>query len=118
VDTCQCGDYHFTIDRSEKDALLHVPGAGQTQYEEMGMARRPTASRVARKAWALAHVRAEPVEGVRPDRIAGQDFCSAAIKFSDLDNFISEHKLMTGPIFPFDVRTDFVKVTDSTVMVP
>ena len=21
VDTCQCGDYHFTIDRSEKDAL-------------------------------------------------------------------------------------------------
>jgi GWxTD domain-containing protein len=31
VDTCQCGDYHFTIDRSEKDALLHVPGAGLTQ---------------------------------------------------------------------------------------
>ncbi len=28
VDTCQCGDYHFTIDRSEKDALKHVPGAG------------------------------------------------------------------------------------------
>ncbi len=21
VDTCMCGDYHFTIDRSEKDAL-------------------------------------------------------------------------------------------------
>ena len=35
VDTCQCGDYHFTIDRSEKDALLNVPGAGLTQYEEM-----------------------------------------------------------------------------------
>lgn len=26
VDTCMCGDYHMTIDRSEKDALLHVPG--------------------------------------------------------------------------------------------
>ena len=38
VDSCQCGDYHFTIDRSEKDALLHVPGAGQTQWEEMGQA--------------------------------------------------------------------------------
>ena len=35
VDTCMCGDYHFTIDRGEKDALLHVPGAGLTQYEEM-----------------------------------------------------------------------------------
>jgi GWxTD domain-containing protein len=29
VDTCQCGDYHFTIDRSEKDALLHVPAAAR-----------------------------------------------------------------------------------------
>src|SRR6202044_1707042 len=35
VDTCQCGDYHYTIDRSEKDALKYVPGAGLTQYEEM-----------------------------------------------------------------------------------
>src|SRR5579859_6654851 len=38
VDTCMCGDYHMTIDRSEKDALLHVPGAGATMYEEMGQA--------------------------------------------------------------------------------
>ena len=36
VDTCMCGDYHFTIDRAEKDALLHVPGAGLTQWESMG----------------------------------------------------------------------------------
>ena len=36
VDTCMCGDYHMTIDRSEKDALKHVPGAGQTLYEQMG----------------------------------------------------------------------------------
>src|SRR5580765_6821068 len=28
VDTCMCGDYHMTIDRSEKDALKYVPGAG------------------------------------------------------------------------------------------
>src|SRR5271154_7608064 len=39
VDPCMCGDYHMTIDRSEKDALLHVPGAGQTMYEQMGMAK-------------------------------------------------------------------------------
>src|SRR5271157_4411513 len=40
VDTCMCGDYHFTIDRSEKDALLHVPNAGPTLYEEMGQAKK------------------------------------------------------------------------------
>ena len=37
VDTCMCGDYHMTMDRGEKDALLHVPGAGLTLYEQMGM---------------------------------------------------------------------------------
>src|SRR5579875_332082 len=40
VDTCMCGDYHMTIDRSEKDALLHVPNAGETLYEQMGMAKK------------------------------------------------------------------------------
>jgi len=37
VDTCMCGDYHMTMDRGEKDALLHVPGAGLTLYEQMGI---------------------------------------------------------------------------------
>src|SRR3984957_19578704 len=36
VDTCMCGDYHITIDRSEKDALKHVPGAGETISEQQG----------------------------------------------------------------------------------
>src|SRR6185437_16711831 len=40
------------------------------------------------------------------------------IKFKDLEAFISEHKVMNGPVFPFDVRTDYVKVTDDTVLVP
>src|ERR1700692_4740976 len=38
VDTCMCGDYHMTMDRSEKDALLYVPNAGLTMYEQIGMA--------------------------------------------------------------------------------
>ena len=36
VDSCMCGDYHMTLDRSEKDALLNVPGAGLTLSEQMG----------------------------------------------------------------------------------
>jgi hypothetical protein len=31
---------------------------------------------------------------------------------------MSQHKLLNGPYFPFDVRADFVKVTDDTVLVP
>src|SRR6202453_604353 len=40
VDTCMCGEYKATIDRSEKDALLRVPGGGETLYEQMGMAKK------------------------------------------------------------------------------
>ena len=54
------------------------------------------------------------------DRIelAAKIFAPPPVKFTDLDAFISEHKLLSGPVFPFDVRTDFVKVTESTVLVP
>ena len=38
VDSCMCGDYHMTMDRSEKDALKYTPNAGLTLYEQMGMA--------------------------------------------------------------------------------
>jgi len=37
VDTCMCGEYHMTMDRSEKDALLETPNAGPTLYEQMGL---------------------------------------------------------------------------------
>jgi len=50
--------------------------------------------------------------------LAAKIFAPPPIKFKDLENFITEHKLINGPIFPFDVRTDFVKVTENTVLVP
>src|SRR6202050_3299269 len=38
VDPTSTGEYHLTIDPSEKDALLHVAGAGATMAEQMGLA--------------------------------------------------------------------------------
>src|SRR5580700_6265233 len=38
VDPCMCGEFHMTLDRSEKDALLYTPNAGLTMWEQMGMA--------------------------------------------------------------------------------
>jgi GWxTD domain-containing protein len=119
VDSCMCGDYHFTIDRGEKDALLHVPGMGQTQWEEMGMAKKAD-----RFKGGFENLGTGPMSSSQSskefDRIelAAKLFAPPPVKFKDLDNFISEHKLISGPIFPFDVRTDFVKVTDNTVLVP
>jgi len=119
VDTCMCGDYHFTIDRGEKDALQHVPGMGLTQWEQMGMAKKGD-----RFKGGFENLGTGPTsngEGAKEfDRIelASKLFAPPPVKFKDLDNFITEHKLINGPIFPFDVRTDLVKVTDNTVLVP
>jgi GWxTD domain-containing protein len=119
VDTCQCGDYHFTIDRSEKDALLRVPGGGETLYEQMGMAKKAD-----RFKGGIENLGNGPLsagqEGKQFDRIelAAKVFAPPPVKFKDLESFISDHKLLTGPVFPFDVRTDFVRVTEDTVLVP
>ena len=119
VDTCQCGDFHFTIDRGEKDALLHVPGMGQTQWEQMGMAKKAD-----RFNGQLEHLGTGPLTSSNGskefDRIelASKVFAPPPVKFKDLEGFMTEHKILTGPAFPFDVRTDFVKVTESMVLVP
>ncbi|MGB7264808.1 MAG: GWxTD domain-containing protein, partial [Terracidiphilus sp.] len=124
VDTCQCGDYHFTIDRSEKDALLHVPGAGLTQYEEMN--HQDKTDRF--KGNGIESLGNGPMgdyaQGKEFDRIelAAKIFAPPPVKFKDLeadmDAFNSTHRLLNGPVFPFDVRTDYVKVTDSMDLVP
>ena len=119
VDTCQCGDYHFTIDRSEKDALLMVPGAGPTIAEEMGQAKKADRFKGGPERLGLGNMGSqEEAKEFERIELASKVFAPPPIKFVDLDNFITEHKLLNGPVFPFDVRTDFVKVTESTVLVP
>jgi len=119
VDTCMCGDFHFTIDRSEKDALLHIPGAGLTMWEEKNKASK--ANRFNNDLEALGTGPGSSAQQSKVfDRIelAAKIFTPPPIKFTDLDAFMSEHKLLSGPVFPFDVRTDFIKVTESTDLVP
>ena len=121
VDSCMCGDYHMTIDRSEKDALLHVPGAGQTLYEQMGQAKQAD-----RFHGGLENLGTGPMSSSQQskefDRLERYAKLQAppVIKFQDLklEEFLSSHKVLSGPFFPFDVRTDYVKVTDDTVLMP
>jgi GWxTD domain-containing protein len=119
VDTCMCGDFHMTINRAEKDALLHVPGGGPTLMEEMGQAKKADRFR-----GGLEQLGTGPLSSMQGskefDRLDQYAKLEAAplIKFKDLDEFITSHKVLTGPFFPFDVRTDFVRVTDEDVLVP
>src|SRR5258708_22649871 len=98
VDTCQCGDYHFTIDRSEKDALLHVPGMGQTQCESMGQSKK--ADRFRGGVESLGTGPLASSQGAKEfDRIelAAKLFAPPPVKFKDLEGFITEHKIINGP---------------------
>ena len=118
VDTCMCGDYHMTMDRSEKDALKMVPNAGLTLYESMGMA-----SKTAR----FTNGGIEQLgQGPMSNTLQANEFerleqfaklqAAPAVKFKDLEEIVT-HKI-TVNLMPFDVRADFVKVTSDTVLVP
>jgi GWxTD domain-containing protein len=117
VDTCMCGDYHMTMDRSEKDALLYTPGAGLTLYEQMGMA-----NKTARFNGGMERLGLGPLSSSQSakqfDRL--EQFAKLnkppAIKFKDLEEVVT-HKINVN-LMPFDVLTDFVKVTGDTVLVP
>jgi GWxTD domain-containing protein len=119
VDTCMCGDYHMTLDRSEKDALLHVPGAGATLGEQMG-----TSKRTDRFNGGLENLGGGPMatsnQAKEFDRLEQFSKLQAppVAKFKDLESFLVNHKVLSGPFFPFEVRTDYVKVTEDTVLVP
>ena len=118
VDTCMCGDYHMTMDRSEKDALLYTPNGGLTMYEQLGMASK-----------------ADRFMGGGMERLGKGPFNSdlqtkqfdrleqyaklnraPAVKFKDLEEVVT-HKINVN-LMPFDVRADFVRVTGDTVLVP
>jgi GWxTD domain-containing protein len=118
VDTCMCGDYHMTMDRSEKDALLYTPNAGLTLYEQMGMSNK--ADRFT--GGGLERLGKSPfnndLQTKQFDRL--EQFYKLqkppAVKFKDLEEVVS-HKINVN-LMPFDVRTDFVRVTSDTVLVP
>src|SRR5215469_13285302 len=94
VDTCMCGDYHMTMDPTEKDALAHTPMGQPLQ----GMP------------FLNGYQKFEDMErffaATQPPKV----------RFTDLSEMVS-HKIIPN-MMPIDVLTNFVRVTDDTVLVP
>ena len=118
VDDCNCGAYEMTLDRSKKDALLHVPNAGLTTMEEMGQA-----NKADRFNGGIESLGQGPFTGGNQakqfDRIETFAKLNRApdVKFKDLQNELVSHKFRTN-LLPFDVQVDYVKLTSDTVLVP
>jgi len=118
VDPTMSGEFHLTMDPGEKDALLHVPNAGLTLLESMGMA-----SKTDRFTRTDGMTIGQPLGGLpesmeeftRLDTFA-KIFQPPAVKFDDLKASVT-HKI-TSQILPFQLRTDFVRITDDAVLTP
>ncbi|HEU5400342.1 MAG TPA: GWxTD domain-containing protein, partial [Terriglobales bacterium] len=120
VDKCMCNDYKISIDPNEKDALLNIPGAGLTTAEEMGLANK--ADRIT----GLSNNNGQYASHGINSTTGGDEFSriellsklykAPPVKFKDLEEVVT-HKIRVN-MMPFDVRTDFVRVTSDTVLTP
>ena len=118
VDSCMCGDYHMTMDRSEKDALKYTPNAGLTLYEQMGMASKAsrfTNGGTEQLGQSPFNKDLQAKEFDRLEQFAKLQ-SAPAVKFKDLEEVVNTKIIYN--LMPFDVRADFVKVTSDTVLVP
>lgn len=117
VDDCQCGAYEMTLDRSKKDALLHVPNAGLTDLEAMGQSNK--ADRFRGGLESLGQGPFNRDLGTKEfDRLETFAKLNRAPNVkNELRGELVKSTIRTNPL-PFDVRVDFVKLTPDTVLVP
>jgi GWxTD domain-containing protein len=118
VDPSGSGEYHLTMDPSEKDALLHVPGAGLSLMEQMGMASKTdrfTRSDGTNLPTSLGGQPASMNEFSRLENYA-KAFRPPEVKFKDLEAVVTSRIIRDQLHFTW--RPDFLKVTNDTVLVP
>jgi GWxTD domain-containing protein len=118
VDPSGSGEYHLTMDPSEKDALLYVPGAGLSLMESMGLASKTdrfTRSDGTHLPTSLGGTPASMNEFTRLELYAKVQR-PPEVKYKDLEALVTSR--MVRDQVKFNYRTDFLKVTNDTVLVP
>ncbi|MGH9692272.1 MAG: GWxTD domain-containing protein [Candidatus Acidiferrales bacterium] len=119
VDPSGSGEYRLTMDPSEKDAMLYVPGAGLTMAESMGLS-----SKAARFENTDGTHDAQPIGGMTPESMEeftrleryADIFKPPPVKFKDLEAVVTS-RLVKDQV-KFDYRFDFLRITSDTVLVP
>ncbi|HET6180762.1 MAG TPA: GWxTD domain-containing protein [Candidatus Sulfotelmatobacter sp.] len=93
VDACDCGDYHLTLEPSEKEALVLGLNRLREPLHSMGGPDAPA--------------------GVAPRPPSAR----AVPRFKFPDLAVALQQMHVNPL-PFDVLTDYVRVTEATTLVP
>jgi GWxTD domain-containing protein len=116
VDTTMSGEYRMTMDPSEKDALLYVPGAGLTLNEQMGISSkndRFNNTDGTHLGQAFGGTPESMNEFSRLEQFAKLQK-PPAVKFKDLEAAINTR--ITYNVLPMKARVDFVRVTNSAIL--
>ena len=117
VDPTMTGEYRLTMDPSEKDALLHVPGAGLTLSEQMGLTtkadrfRRTDGTRMGTPIGGAQSIRYNQFERLQ---LYANIFKPPAVKFKDLEAIVNS--TIEYNTLPYEVDIHYVRVTNSTVL--
>jgi GWxTD domain-containing protein len=117
VDPTGSGEYHITRDPCEKDALAHVPGAGPSLSETMGLSRRAnrlTNTNGTTCPMPLGTTTASMNQFDMVDRYFRVQ--RPPERFRDLEEKVSS-RIVRNEIH-MDYRVDFLRVTSNTVLVP
>jgi GWxTD domain-containing protein len=116
VDPTMSGEFHMTMDPSEKDALTYVPGAGLTLYEQLGLA--DQSQRFTRTDGTTLGTGTQPLPESMQEFTRLQQFANLQkppeVKFKDLQAVVSSSIRYNN--LPFKARADYVRITDSTIL--
>ena len=118
VDPSGSGEYHMTMDPSEKDALLHVPGAGLSLLESMGMASKTDRFSRSDGTNLPKSMGGEPASMNEFNRLElfAKVQQAPPVKFKDLEAVVTSRIVRDQVHFTW--RSDFLKVTSESVLVP
>jgi GWxTD domain-containing protein len=121
VDPTSTGEYHLTMDPSEKDALLRVPGAGLTMAESMGLADKSSRFSNTDGTNVAENQTGEGGQGENQEEFTRlENFANIMkpppVKFKDLEAVVTS-RLVRDQV-KFDYHYDFLRITSDTVLVP
>jgi GWxTD domain-containing protein len=116
VDPTMSGEFRMTMDPSEKDALLYVPGAGLTLMEQLGLSDKTQRFNNTDGTHLGVPFGGAPESMNEFNRL--EQFAKLQrppqIKFKDLEADVTSK--ISYNILPMKVRTDFFPVTDASVL--
>jgi len=118
VDPTMTGEYHLTMDPSEKDALLYVPGAGLSDLEAMGMASKVDRFSRADGTHLPTSMVGEPERMNEFNRLElyAKIQQPPPVQFKDLEAVVTSRLIRSQ--LPIQYRYDVLRVTEATDLVP